>query len=424
MKTVIAKTIAIVLALVTILGTIPVFADSTPNLDDGIPKRLDSRCAVELCLNIQYGVPATAVSANFCLDPGKDNQPNELFMFDRIESGPYKGSYYIYCIDLNDLNKEMSVNAFNGAGCSAGSVLKGFVSDAANQDHSSDPASLWWVNAHNGYFTLTNVASGLNIDTYGSTTIGDYVRLWYPDGSAEQDFIITDYVTDMTGTVKTKSTVRFRASAPSGTTLAFMPNGATVTILDNGKTVSGFYHINYNGMTGWASADYITINSTNSGTSTNATRSITSVLYGGNGGRLSCAYDGYVTLRQQYGYRHEGIDFVNYSGASVYSLIDGVITKVTKGSSSSLSTVAIYDEAADKTVIYLHLAPASGLTAGTRVSVGTYLGSESSRGAGGTVHTHVEVRDGYRTAAAVSKDKTLVNPDPTAYWNSKGYTAE
>lgn len=155
-----------------------------------------------------------------------------------------------------------------------------------------------------------------------------------------------------------------------------------------------------------------------------SSKTMTNALYGINisGSKLSCGFDGYVSLRQKYGYRHEGIDFAYGSGKNVYSLTDGVVTKVVKGSSGSLSTVAIYYAAADKTVVYLHLAPT--ISTGSTVRAGDKIGTESSRGAGGVVHTHVEVRDGYKTGAAVSKDTTLVNSDPTSFWNSLGYAVK
>lgn len=148
---------------------------------------------------------------------------------------------------------------------------------------------------------------------------------------------------------------------------------------------------------------------------------LTNALYGINtsGSKITCGFDGYVTLRQKYGYRHEGIDFASGKGNAIYSLTDGVVTNVSEGNSGNLSTIAIYYAAADKTVVYLHLAPT--VASGSPVKKGEQIGTEDARGAGGTVHTHVEVRNGYKTNAAVSKDTTLVNGDPTAFWNSLGY---
>ncbi len=155
--------------------------------------------------------------------------------------------------------------------------------------------------------------------------------------------------------------------------------------------------------------------------------SLTNALYGINisGSKLTCGFDGYVRLRQEKGYRHEGIDFAYGSGRSIYSLTDGVIVNVVEGSSGKLSTVAIYYPAANKTIVYLHLDPSiSAASKGSTISRGAKIGTEAARGADGAVHTHVEVRNGRTSCAAVSKDSVLVNSNPTSFWNSIGYTVK
>jgi len=40
----------------------------------------------------------------------------------------------------------------------------------------------------------------------------------------------------------------------------------------------------------------------------------------------------------------------------------------------------------------------------------------------GSAHTHVEMRPGRQTHAAKSvSDPTLDNPNPTSFWNNRGY---
>jgi len=152
---------------------------------------------------------------------------------------------------------------------------------------------------------------------------------------------------------------------------------------------------------------------------------MSSVLYniGSDVSKLTCGFDGYVSLRQKYGYRHEGIDFqykYNTYGREVHSLTDGVVTNVVEGSAGKLSTVAIYQKSTNKTIVYLHMDPS--ISKGATVSRGTVIGTEAARGADNSVHTHVEVRSGYWTGAAKSSNSVLENSDPTAYWNSQGYT--
>lgn len=241
--------------------------------------------------------------------------------------------------------------------------------DAGNQItlatyRAGDECSLWEIYQQNGYYSFRNVKTGL------------WLNLWYNDHTDGQK--IVGYYYDGTNAMKWK----LQSVSASSNSAATGQNGSKVTM--------------------------------------------SSVLYGisSNASKLTCGFDGYVSLRQQYGYRHEGIDFqykAGTRGQEVHSLTDGVVTNVKEGSSSSLSTVAIYYAAQDKTVVYLHLDPT--IAKGATVSRGTVIGREDSRG-NGSIHTHVEVRSGYRTAAAVSSNRVLENSDPTSFWNSLGYTVK
>ena len=141
-----------------------------------------------------------------------------------------------------------------------------------------------------------------------------------------------------------------------------------------------------------------------------------SILYNNTGGKLSCDFDGYVNTSG----RHEGIDFAKGNGSAIYSLIDGEVINV--NNSNSLSTLAIYDAANDKTVLYLH--SNITITNGTKVTRGQHVGYESTKGTS-SAHTHVEVRNGKRTAASKSvNDYTLDNENPYPYWNKVLFETE
>ncbi|MEV4357937.1 peptidase inhibitor family I36 protein [Nonomuraea sp. NPDC049625] len=139
-------------------------------------------------------------------------------------------------------------------------------------------------------------------------------------------------------------------------------------------------------------------------------------------GRLVVGFDGYKHISG----RHEGIDFARGLGAQVHSLVSGKVINVVRGATGGrgLSTIAIYNAALDKTVIYLHTAPSSSLSQGQQVSRGQVIATESWRGvsSGSNAHTHVEMRLGQRTLAAKSvNDPRLENPNPTSFWTSQGY---
>ena len=145
-------------------------------------------------------------------------------------------------------------------------------------------------------------------------------------------------------------------------------------------------------------------------------------LYKASGGRVTCGFDGYVNTSG----RHEGIDIARGIGSDVHALVAGKVIYVARGATGSggLSTISIYNASLNKTVIYLHTAPRSFVSVGDSISRGQIIADESWRGvsSSSSAHTHVEMRLGERTHAAVSVgDPTLDNPDPTTFWHNRGY---
>ncbi|MFI0412492.1 peptidoglycan DD-metalloendopeptidase family protein, partial [Actinomadura sp. 3N508] len=145
-------------------------------------------------------------------------------------------------------------------------------------------------------------------------------------------------------------------------------------------------------------------------------------LYKASGGRITCGFDGYTTTPG----RHEGIDIARGIGSDVRALVAGKVIYVARGSNGSggLSTISIYNSAANKTVIYLHSAPRSFVSVGDNISRGQIIADEAWRGIGSSsaAHTHVEMRLGRQTHAAKSVgDPHLDNPNPTSFWRSQGY---
>ncbi|MBC9820048.1 peptidoglycan DD-metalloendopeptidase family protein [Terrabacter sp. MAHUQ-38] len=142
-------------------------------------------------------------------------------------------------------------------------------------------------------------------------------------------------------------------------------------------------------------------------------------VYHSASARVTAWFDGYLNTAG----RHEGIDVAYQSGADVFAVLGGTVTRVTEGSDATdaLSTLAVYNATYDKTVVYLHLNPLT-FSVGQAISRGQKIGDEAARGAAGS-HTHVEMRPGRQTAATFSSDTTLVNPVPTQFWMDRGYNA-
>jgi murein DD-endopeptidase MepM/ murein hydrolase activator NlpD len=158
------------------------------------------------------------------------------------------------------------------------------------------------------------------------------------------------------------------------------------------------------------------------GTSTTGNTNLSRALYDLSGGRITCGFDGYTTTPG----RHEGIDIARGIGSPVHALVAGTVTNVVHGRNGSggLSTIAIYNEKYDKTIVYLHSAPVSGLAKGDKVSRDEKIATEAWRGvsSSGSAHTHVEMRLGRRTLAAKSVgDPNLDNPNPGSFWRARGY---
>ena len=141
-------------------------------------------------------------------------------------------------------------------------------------------------------------------------------------------------------------------------------------------------------------------------------QALIALLYGGAQGMVSCDFDDYYTTEG----RHEGIDFCCAEGAKLYAVTSGEIIQITEGDGKSLSTICVYDEKYNKTVVYLHTNPAAYLTVGQQLRYGDYIGTEDSLGAT-AAHTHIEVVEGYSLAANISvNDDVLDNENPYYYW--------
>ena len=218
-----------------------------------------------------------------------------------------------------------------------------------------------------------------------------------------------------------------KTASSSSSIVTKLANGTKVEVLGKQGT---WTKVRVNGLTGYVSSQYLTTTapSTTVTSTSKANTSMTNALYGINisGSKLTCGFDGYVTLRQTKGYRHEGIDFQyqrGQGGHTVYSLTDGVVTRVTEGlpglGKGHLSTITI--KYGDKSIVYLHTDPT--VSEGQTVKRGDPIALESNRGAD-NYHSHVEVRSSIYNGAATSSDSVLVNSNPTSFWQSLGYSVK
>ena len=265
-------------------------------------------------------------------------------------------------------------------------------------------------------------------DIYFLEVNATYIKVNFPTSQGRKvGYIKTSTILGVSSpaqVVTSKAKVTTYQSASSDRTYGYV--AVNDTVYKCGTTKSGYVLVIYN-VSGGYKAGFITkadwekiVNGSSQDSS--GTQTMSYALYKSSGGKLTCGFDGYVNTKG----RHEGIDFKKSTGSSVYSLTDGVITRVTEGyqGSNGLSTIAIYSSSTGKTVIYLHADPVNSLYVGQQISRGQLIAYEDWRGCSSSsgAHTHVEVRDGNRTSAAKSvNDYTLDNSNPTAFWNSQGY---
>lgn len=270
------------------------------------------------------------------------------------------------------------------------------------------------------YNALVEKGDTCYIHSFGKTSIvleypvGNETRIGYiktrdllgADITPESSFAATSKVT----------TYKYKNGSKTG----YYESGDTVYMLDGTN-----YNIIYSAPSKNRGYKLAYIDTTTSEKTTRET-SLTNALYKINisGSKITCGFDGYVNTSG----RHEGIDFDYGIGKNIYSLTDGTVTNVVKGynGSGGLSTIAIYDSANDKTVVYLHTAPAN-ISVGQQIKKGDKIATEAWRGCSSDkkAHTHVEVRNGRKTKAAKSVDDyTLDNKNPKTYWNSLGYSVK
>lgn len=284
-------------------------------------------------------------------------------------------------------------------------------------DYNGSDAQLWrFISAGNGYYYIQNKL-GYYLDVYNNQTSNETNIIVYQfNGGNNQKWKLTTTSAGTSQTtyyVTTTAGLSLRRSASSSSgRIAVMPYGSAIQV---SSISNGWARCVYNGVSGYCSSSYI------SRTKPVGSSKLSHALYNNAKAYISCGFDGYTTTRG----KHEGIDIVCSLNAPVYSLTDGTVVRVQYGynGSKGLSTIAIYDSTANKTVIYLHSNPLK-LSTGQKVIKGQQIATQGWRGVSGSSgsHTHVEVRNGKQGYAAKSvNDYKLENPNPTSYWISKGY---
>lgn len=122
-------------------------------------------------------------------------------------------------------------------------------------------------------------------------------------------------------------------------------------------------------------------------------------LYGKDTGQVALLYGQYTEMVRskdnKLGYSgiHEGIDFVSKEGQQLHAILPG---EILRAGTDKDGTVAVYNEALDVTVLYLHCREVE-VVRGDMVVAGQPLALEGDKGSGAP-YVHIEVRNGkYRS---------------------------
>ncbi|MBQ8509512.1 MAG: peptidoglycan DD-metalloendopeptidase family protein [Clostridia bacterium] len=229
--------------------------------------------------------------------------------------------------------------------------------------------------------------------------------------------------TGRAGYVNTSSaSLNLRKSAStSSSVIAKMPKGSQVTVY--GSAVNGFYKVSYNGIVGYASAQYIAFSSTPT-PSNNATLEFDWPV-----NDVTCTWSSYKSSTMSWGeYEGNFSDGRNYhlgldlrsskydkslspdkqtaSVREVKAAADGTVVYVGGTTSGNGYRVVIEHKVGDKTVrtLYAHLSTASeqfwkdnGIKAGTTVKRGQQIGYLGNTGLSSGAHLHFAIYEGNTT---------------------------
>ena len=211
----------------------------------------------------------------------------------------------------------------------------------------------------------------------------------------------TTTATTYTGYVNTSSAplVLRKSASTSSSALANMPKGSSLKVLDNKAKKNGFYHVTYNGITGYASAQYITFTKP---TTTNDTTS-GSFMIPMKSYNMTNGFGNYANFMRNTYYKgevrayHLGMDFCSVSGGdkNIYAFGNGTVIK-TGWNNSNGKYIIIKHTISGKTVysFYAHLNSYT-VSVNQKVNKGTKIGVVGKTGdsARGTVHLHFAVAD-------------------------------
>lgn len=170
-----------------------------------------------------------------------------------------------------------------------------------------------------------------------------------------------------------------KSASTSAPALANMPKGSQITVLDNKTKTNGFYHVKYNGKTGYASANYITF--------FKPIVSDFSLMWPTSANYVTCMYYYKNGSKHQsrYGYTN-AMDIAG--GGNIYAAESGTVESATYQSGGFGNYIVIKHKNGTRS-LYAHLLRYT-VRAGQSVSKGQTIGVMGSTGNSSGTHLHFE----------------------------------
>lgn len=195
---------------------------------------------------------ANSTDELYLFDVGKTNGKTWAYVSYPVSSGRRNAYIYLSAISPASYgsNKQLRYTALGKFYCSprrGGSFLNSYYVDKGDTVY-----AIGGTMENGAYFQIMYPISN------GKWRIGwtSYANAKkYLDGTSSS----TPSTKSYTGYVNTNSSplVLRQSASTSSKALANMPKGSSLTVLDNKAKTNGFYHVKYNGTTGYASASYI-----------------------------------------------------------------------------------------------------------------------------------------------------------------------
>ncbi|MGN0447995.1 MAG: peptidoglycan DD-metalloendopeptidase family protein [Acutalibacteraceae bacterium] len=329
-----------------------------------------------------------------------------------------KSDYQKYCTKTTYYT--LSYNANGGSGAPSSQTVKantGFYLSSTKPTRSGYTFLGWSTNKN---ATSASYAPGAGVKISSNVTL---YAVWKKNPTTNSSKTYTAWVNTSSAPLNLRKDPNEKA-----TILTSMPKGSQITVLDNKKITNGFYHVKYNGITGYASTSYITFSKPSTSTSLiwpTSAKYVTCLYYYANGSKHST----------RYGYNN-AIDIAG--GGNIYAAASGTVETV-KYQSGGFGNYIVLKHNDGTRTLYAHLKNYS-VKQGQYVSQGQTIGVMGSTGNSSGVHLHFEWSGGdpwktyfksdnslkyeYNVRANNSKynsDKTIVNWIDSNYKYSNGW---